>query len=266
MTQGFSTKQHGQMKVIDGQLTPEVLKNRQAFLNEFGLKGEQTVSAVLEHGNHVELVTSKNAGTIFPNTDAFVTQDPKVVLTITAADCLPINFYDEKKSAIGIAHAGWKGVLREVAVSTLYAMHAHFGSEPETIKISIGPHLKACHFEVQDDVLKKFTEYLNKQGFSSDFITPTSIPTPHSSLAIQTSSPPTNAFPLSTFNFQLPLNSSHLIDLAGIVSAQLQKAGVQTNNIQTSTECTFELANKYFSYRRDKPETVEAQLAFISLS
>lgn len=254
------------MKVIDGQLTPEVQKNRQAFLNEYSLSSEQTVSAVLEHGNHVELVTCKDAGKVFSNTDAFITQDPEVVLTITSADCLPVYFYDEDTQAIGIAHAGWKGVLKEVVVKTLKAMQEHFSSNPIDVKVFIGPHLKVCHFEVQNDVLDQFNAYLNEQGFSTDFISHTSIPTPHSSPATPTSFPPTNTFPLSTFNSQLPSAYPHLIDLAGIVSAQLQKAGVQTNNIQTSTECTFELANKYFSYRGDKPETVEAQLAFVTLS
>lgn len=239
------------MKVIDGLLTPEVQKNRQAFLNEFGFNSEQTVSAVLEHGNHVELVTCKDVGTIFPNTDAFVTQDPDVLLTITAADCLPVYFYDEKKSAIGIAHAGWKGVLREVAVATLSAMQVHFGSNPENVRVFIGPHLKACHFEVQNDVLQKFTEYLKANSFSAGFISNSHLQTLTSNL----SEAPSPLQPIS----------STLIDLAGIVSAQLQKAGVLEENIKVSPECTFELPQKYFSYRRDKPATVEAQLAFISL-
>lgn len=245
MTRGISTKQDGQMKLLFKKITPEVFQNRQAFLNSYGLDIANTISADLIHDNQVNKVSSENAGHIIPECDALITQDLESILTITVADCLPLYFYDAEQKAVGLAHAGWRGVLKEIAITTLKALQENFGSRPEAVEVFIGPRLQACHFEVKDDVQQKFSQYLHANNFSESLISPSL---------------------LKTASSTLPTTSSHQINLAGIVSAQLQQAGVPKSNIQASQDCTFDLSDKYFSYRRDKPETIEAQLAFITLT
>lgn len=215
------------MKLLFKKITPEVFQNRQAFLNSYGLDIANAISADLIHDNQVSRVSSANAGQIIPDCDALITQDPKSILTVTVADCLPLYFYDAKQKAIGLAHAGWKGVLKEVASKTLRALQENFGSRPEAVEVFIGPHLQKCHFEVTQDVLEKFRKYPQ---------------------------------------YILAKNNRTYIDLASIVCLQLKSLGMQEENIQASQDCTFDLSDKYFSYRRDKPETIEAQLAFITLT
>ena len=55
------------------------------------------------------------------------------------------------------------------------------------------------------------------------------------------------------------------INLSGVIRAQLLELNILDKNIIISRECTYCLTHKYFSYRRDKPEEVEAMLAYISL-
>lgn len=214
------------MRVLEGQITPEVFKNRQAFLSEFGLSAHNIVSTSLVHGARVTRVDSSHKGQVVPDTDALITNDATIVLTITAADCLPVYFYNPGVKAIGLAHAGWKGILKEVAANTAKALQENFESRPEAVKVFIGPHLQKCHFEVKRDVIEKFN------GYGQHIVTK---------------------------------NNRTYIDLAGIVRQQLESLGVQEKNIRTSPDCTYCLNDKYFSFRRDKPEILEAQLAFVSL-
>lgn len=60
--------------------------------------------------------------------------------------------------------------------------------------------------------------------------------------------------------------SQNQVDLPNVMRHQLKKLGVKNANIETSPECTFCEHEKYFSFRRDKPKTVKAMLAYIQIS
>jgi YfiH family protein len=226
MQYGISTKTYGQMKLMEGILVPEVAANRATFLAQYKLHSELVVSAALVHGNHVEMASIKDAGKIFPATDGLVTNESGLVLTVTVADCVPLFFHDATTPAIGIAHAGWRGVLSQIAPETIKTMTTGYGSKPENITVHIGPHLGSCHFEVQHDVIDKFAAY------------PAHI---------------------------LTRADKTYIDLVGVLQDQLLAAGIQAAHLTASTECTYDFPTKYFSFRRDKPEVVQSMLAFISL-
>jgi len=55
------------------------------------------------------------------------------------------------------------------------------------------------------------------------------------------------------------------INLSQAVKNQLLKCGLSDANLNISEECTYCADNKYFSFRRDKPESVEAMVAYIGL-
>ena len=82
-----------------------------------------------------------------------------LILGITAADCLPIIFYDPKNHVIGIAHAGWKGLVKGVIQNTLNKM-IKLGAQKKHIKSIIGPCIRVGSYEVNNDFVKKLkTEY-----------------------------------------------------------------------------------------------------------
>ncbi|MFA6416726.1 MAG: peptidoglycan editing factor PgeF [Patescibacteria group bacterium] len=55
------------------------------------------------------------------------------------------------------------------------------------------------------------------------------------------------------------------INLAASVQDQLLKTGLNEKNINTSSECTFCLKDKYFSFRRERDKIVKAMIAYIGL-
>ena len=52
--------------------------------------------------------------------------------------------------------------------------------------------------------------------------------------------------------------------MKGIIRKQLSDFNVVTENIEDNRECTME-SDRYFSFRRDKPEKVEAMIAIIGI-
>lgn len=66
-------------------------------------------------------------------------------------------------------------------------------------------------------------------------------------------------------DFVLRENGIIKIDLLWIIWDKLEKVGLKSENISSSPECTYCESNKYFSYRRDKPEKVEAMVGVIGM-
>ena len=108
------------------------------------------------HSNRCLIATANNP---YPKCDALVTSDSSLILGITSADCLPIIFYDQKNHVIGIAHAGWKGLVKGVVQNTLNKM-INLGAQKKSIKSVIGPCIRVGSYEVNNDFVKKLkTKY-----------------------------------------------------------------------------------------------------------
>jgi YfiH family protein len=88
--------------------------------------------------------------------DALISNRPGIGLTIRTADCLPILIADPKNRAVAAIHAGWRGVVSEVACKAIHVMCQQFGSKPEDLVIAIGPGIGACCFEVGPEVAIQF--------------------------------------------------------------------------------------------------------------
>ncbi len=86
--------------------------------------------------------------------DAMVTNRPGVALAMRFADCVPILFYDPGHRAIGMAHAGWRGTVTQVAVSALRAMQTAYGSEPGQVQAAIGPSIGPDRYQVGPEVVQ----------------------------------------------------------------------------------------------------------------
>jgi YfiH family protein len=86
--------------------------------------------------------------------DAMVTNRPGVALTMRFADCVPILFYDPKHQALGIAHAGWRGTVTQVAVRALRAMYTAYGSDPGDVQAAIGPSIGPDRYQVGPEVVE----------------------------------------------------------------------------------------------------------------
>ena len=80
--------------------------------------------------------------------DAAIAHQAHCICTIMTADCLPVLFCDQAGSAVGAAHAGWRGLADGVLEATVDAMRC----DASDIMAWFGPAIGPTAFEVGHDV------------------------------------------------------------------------------------------------------------------
>ncbi len=218
---GITQKSDGNMRIA----VDVGSANRHNYFTNLSLSTDSLSLANLVHGNTVTVVREEDRGKVQETCDALVTNVPNTILGVTAADCLPVYFWNKQKTIIGIAHAGWRGIRSTIVQEVVKALVAEYACDVSEICVEIGPHIMDCHFEIKDDLAEMFSEY-------SDDIR--------------------------------RADGKIYLNLQNIAMKQLLATGVQHENVQLSTVCTH-CNDIYFSYRRDKPEIIEAVLAYIVL-
>ncbi|MGH8802058.1 MAG: polyphenol oxidase family protein, partial [Casimicrobiaceae bacterium] len=88
-----------------------------------------------------------------PRADGAVTRTRGVVLAIRTADCLPVLLCSRTGTAVGAAHAGWRGLAAGVVENTLAAL----GCNADDVIAWLGPGIGQRAFEVGDEVRDAFT-------------------------------------------------------------------------------------------------------------
>jgi polyphenol oxidase len=107
----------------------------------------------IEHGaGSPPAFAKEGAENAEPIADASVTSTPGTVLAILTADCLPVVFAAEDGSAIGAAHAGWRGLAGGVLENTVAAMDI----APERIVAWLGPAAGPQAYEIGQEVFDAF--------------------------------------------------------------------------------------------------------------
>lgn len=132
------------------------LNNKKLFFKEIGFEDRKIISGDLIHGSKIAMLDKIEDDVMMTDCDALITNKRNCFLTITVADCLPIYFYDRKKEVIAIAHAGWRGVVNNISQVVIKSFIDNYDSDSSDVEVFIGPHIKACHFEIKEDILNQF--------------------------------------------------------------------------------------------------------------
>ncbi|PID52230.1 MAG: hypothetical protein CR972_03025 [Candidatus Moraniibacteriota bacterium] len=212
----MSTQNDGNMRLRNS--SKSTLQNRCRFFAKNHIDVKHVVSAGLVHGTNVEIVESSEQK-IIEGADALVTRMKNVFLSLTIADCFPVFFYEQEKKIVGIAHAGWRGVVGEIVPRTINVMIRE-GADPHKICVAIGPgvSLRFCDFDFCD-VIKYFGFY-NQDKYIVEG---------------------------STIN-------KVKVDLHKIILDQLRHHDIFEENIYDCADCTYANQHKLFSARRDGEE------------
>ena len=101
----------------------------------------------------------------FEFVDGFITNKKNIPLVTKYADCTPIILYDKIKNVIGNVHSGWRGTLQRISAKAVKLMIEKYNCNPADIIVCIGPCIKQCHFQVEEDFIAKFKqEFGNVEG------------------------------------------------------------------------------------------------------
>lgn len=132
-----------------------VKKNREIFSKIIKNPFQNPVLQV--HGDNVIKVEKFRQETaILGAADSLITDLKGITLTMLVADCLVVYIFDAAKKTIGIAHCGWRGLIKNIIGNMLKNMRAAFGTKPEDCVAAISPGIGPCCFTVDKDVYDEF--------------------------------------------------------------------------------------------------------------
>ena len=108
--------------------------------------------------------------------DGLITNQEKVALCTSYADCVPLYIVDKEKKAIGHSHSGWRGTVGKMGKKTLEKMEKQFGTKADDVSVVIGPSICQKCYEVSQDVKDAFEDFVDsdliakKQNIEKEYV------------------------------------------------------------------------------------------------
>ena len=132
-----------------------ILKNIDFVCKQMECKKESLISLNQIHSNKVVHFKNKNSIQNKLSADAIVCEVKNTAISILAADCAPVLFFDPNKKIIGCAHSGWKGALNGIIKNTIKKFN-ELNSKSEDLIAVIGPCISKKNYEVKKDFVENF--------------------------------------------------------------------------------------------------------------
>jgi YfiH family protein len=218
-------------------VSDDVVRNRARLAEALHARLDICTYAEQVHGDEVLVVTKEHAGagvqsreSALQSKDSFITNETGLFLHALFADCVPVYFYDPVKRAVGLAHAGWKGTVLQIARKTVEAMQREFGTQVDKLYAAIGPSIGVCCYEVDETVLSRVRETLQALNIHNAEDTDQPI---YESLA----------------------NGRFMLNLQQLNRQILIKAGIMPTHIEMSSLCTSCRSDLFFSHRKESGKT-----------
>jgi YfiH family protein len=158
-------------------------------------------------------------------TDGVITGLRDVTLRVFTADCVPVFLVDPVQRALGLVHAGWRGVRNGIVGVALERLKRNFRSRLGDVHVSLGPHVRPCCYEVGPEVVDVFKGTPGAVGGGKG-----------------------------------RLRGRSVLNLDQLIRAQVVRAGVLPRRVTSAPWCTV-CDPAFYSFRRDR--TDERQVALL---
>ena len=223
--------------------TAHVLENRRRLL---ALLQAQHMPLLLQRQIHSDLIRVVNRSA-FPNPppagDGLMTDRPGLLLAVLVADCLPILLVDARQRVVAALHCGWRGTARRLTEKAVGRMRLEYGSRPPDLWAAIGPGIRACCYQVGEEVVEEFASQFR-----------------YAEKLLETRTRPLS--PLEIKHSVMLYTSARsatrrevYLDLVQANVGQLREAGVPAKHIDSQAPCTSCHPELFFSHRRDAGRT-----------
>lgn len=244
---GFTTKKRGISQPpfsslnlglhVDDHLA-SVQSNRKKVAEDIGFFTSEWACSEQVHDNKITKVTEENKGKgVFSYqdglkaTDGLYTCESNILLTLCYADCVPLYFIAPNSRIVGIAHAGWKGTVKDIAGEMVRTLKNNENVSPKEIYVAIGPSIGECCYVVDYKVIKLVKNVLDQ----------------------------IDGCPYNEIR-----DGQYTLNLKQVNKQLLLKSGVPNEQIVVSNYCTSCNGELFFSHRRDKGKTGR-MMSFIGL-
>jgi hypothetical protein len=196
---------------------PEKVRlNRAKLAEAFEINPSHLVFPIQTHSSTIQIVNANSLTVPWEDTDALMTNEKGILISVMSADCVPVLLYDPIGKAVAAIHAGWRGTMGEIVRKTVEKMTVVFGTKASDLIAGIGPSISAEVYEVGEEVIKAVEKvYGHKEG-----------------IIIQEE------------------HGKGFCNLWEANRLQLLKAGVLPSCIEVAGICTYKNADQFFSARK----------------
>jgi polyphenol oxidase len=169
--------------------------------------------------------------------DGLVTEQSHQAVWACSADCTPVLIADLATGATAAVHAGWRGTAAEIVPQAIARLLAQ-GSQLPNLRIALGPAIAGEVYQVSTPVAAQVVST----------VLPTGDPEILLEAAQKLPNPPI-------------LSDSHpgrvRLDVRRVNALQLEKLGIQPEQVAIAPYCTYQTPEHFFSYRRDRQKKVQ---------
>ncbi|HHY74539.1 MAG TPA: peptidoglycan editing factor PgeF [Bacillus bacterium] len=245
---GFSTRQGGVSKEPFHSMNlglhvndekKAVTRNREKLAELIDAPLTTWVCAEQIHGAKIAKVTNKDAGkgsiqmeTAIKGVDGLYTRENDTFLFTVYADCVPLYFFAKSQNIIGVAHAGWRGTVANIAGEMVELWKREENISIEDLYVCIGPSIGKCCYVVDDYVIDQVANRLHGE--------------------------------INNHIYEKISSGQYKLDLKQVNVELLKIAGVIPAHIEVSNYCTSCHSNLFFSHRRDQGKAGR-MLSFIGM-
>lgn len=200
------------------------LRNYEKICNELKIDKNNILRPIQTHTDIVKIAGKENGIFLkeYKDVDGIITNKVNKAISIVLADCTPILLFDPVKKVIGNIHSGWRGTVKKIAKNAVSKMIEVYKCEPKDIICCIGPTIRKCHFEVDEDV---------KEIFKNNF---------------------PNYFDIIKVGELKEQKQKYNIDTVKVNTMMLLEAGLKEENIIDSKICTVCESELMHSYRKER--------------
>ena len=128
-----------------------VLANRDLLLRRYNLPS----APAWINQTHSKITVDADSTSTIVNADASYSKKLGTVCGVLTADCLPVFVSNREGTAVGIAHAGWRGLVDGIIESLIESLDCN----GEDLIVHLGPAISQLSFEVGSEVK---SQYLSK--------------------------------------------------------------------------------------------------------
>jgi hypothetical protein len=218
----------------------EVIRVRQVH-------GNQVLHATEVHFAMKHLLPPTADGSLqYPEADGAMSDAPLQSVWVCSADCTPALIGDIRTGQVAAVHAGWRGTASRILPETIARMTMN-GSQIQDLRVAMGPAISGKVYQVERAVAAKVGATvlelddltLPEQEFREAAIIEALMQFPRPPL--------------------LPDDHPERVrlDVRRINALQLERMGLEPEQIAISPQCTFQEPEHFFSYRRDRLKQVQ---------
>jgi len=198
------------------------------------------------HGNLVitpseidrQSIEGENSGQpVLAKADALMSEQPLQAVWVASADCTPVLIGDVRNGSVAAIHAGWRGTAGKIVPQAIARMQSQ-GSKLVDLRIAIGPAIAGVVYQVSVEVAAAVCSTIIPCGQPEEILAAFQ-ELPNSPLISDTEP------------------GKIRLDIRRINVLQMEALGISSEQIAIAPFCTYQNAENFFSYRREKQKKVQ---------